>query len=253
MYLNGEQLLKYTIYAYRLSFFIGICSLFIAKSYLPEFLQYGKTYQRKRNSKYSSILERFKKFTVPKAYFSHFYYLATFLSLITLYFYPKFPIVWIIFGHSLRRLYETLYVLHYTSKSRMNWSHYLVGIWFYSVLLLILNISLYRNTIPNTLNTSAFIIFCIASWDQYKNHHILAQLVKYSLPTGRLFSLVCCPHYLDEIIIYSTLLPYEQEFYLTLVWVIASLTISALETQNYYRHKFKDNHVARYSIIPFII
>ncbi|CAI4039709.1 hypothetical protein SMKI_09G1170 [Saccharomyces mikatae IFO 1815] len=253
MYPNGEQLLQYTIYAYRLSFFIGFCSLFIAKSFLPGFLQYGKTYQSKKNSKYLGILEQIKNFTVPKAYFSHFYYLATFLSLITLYFHPMFPIVWIIFGHSLRRLYETLYVLHYTSKSRMNWSHYLVGIWFYSVLLLILNISLYKDTIPNTLNPKAFIIFCIASWDQYKNHCILAKLIKYSLPSGRLFSLVCCPHYLDEIIIYSTLLPYEQEFYLTLVWVIASLSISALETQNYYKHKFKDNHVAHYAIIPLIL
>ncbi|EJS43290.1 dfg10p [Saccharomyces arboricola H-6] len=253
MYPSGDQLLKCIVYAYRLSFFVGICSLFIAKICLPKFLRYGKTYQPKKDSKYSGILERIKDFTVPKACFSHFYYLATFLSAITLYFYPRFPIVWIIFGHSLRRLYETLYVLRYTSESRMNWSHYLVGIWFYSVLLLILNISLYKNTIPSTLNSNAFILFCIASWDQYKNHCILAQLVKYSLPTKRLFSLVCCPHYLDEILIYSSLLPYEQEFYLTLVWVIVSLSISAMETQNYYKHKFKEDHIAPYAIIPYVL
>lgn len=253
MYSNKDRLIQCIIHAYRLSFLIGICSLFMAKSCLPEFLQYGKTYQPNNDTKFSSILERIKKFTVPKAYFSHFYYLATLLSLITLYFYPKFPIVWIIFGHSLRRLYETLYILRYTNKSRMNWSHYLVGIWFYSVLLLILNISLYRNTIPSTPNTYALMIFCIASWDQYKNHCILAQLIKYSLPTGRLFGLVCCPHYLDEIIIYSTLLPYEQEFCLTLIWVITSLSISALETRNYYKHKFKDDDVPRYAIIPYVL
>ncbi|CAI4065383.1 hypothetical protein N7582_002994 [Saccharomyces uvarum] len=253
MYPDGEQLLLYIVCAYRLSFFIGICSLFIAKICLPEFLQYGKTYQPKGTSKCLSILDKIKKYTVPKAYFAHFYYLATFLSSITLYFYPKYPIVWIIFGHSLRRLYETLHVLRYTSNSRMNWSHYLVGIWFYSVLLLILNISLYKNTVPSKLNTKAFIIFCIASWDQYRNHCVLARLVKYSLPSGGMFSLVCCPHYLDEIIIYSTLLPYEQEFYLTLIWVIASLSISALETQNYYRQKFKDDHVAHYAIIPYVL
>ncbi|CAL9728695.1 hypothetical protein MOUN0_E03686 [Monosporozyma unispora] len=135
----------------------------------------------------------------------------------------------------------------------MNWSHYAVGIWFYSVVHIILNIKLNSGEINNKLNTNAFYLFIISSVEQFRSHLILSKLVKYSLPTDGLFKYVCCPHYLCEVGIYASLVLYNVEFLFPLVWVIASLSVSAIETRYYYKTKFKDQIVPNYAIIPFLI
>ncbi|CAI5170591.1 AVN_HP_G0120170.mRNA.1.CDS.1 [Saccharomyces cerevisiae] len=108
----------------------------------------------------------------------------------------------------------------------MNWSHYLVGIWFCSYLVN-LYIIIVQELIPNTLNMNIFTIFCIAFLGSCTKIMLFWLIwLNIIMLTGRLFRLVCCLIISDEIIIYSNLLPYEQEFYLTLVWVITSLGIS---------------------------
>ncbi|CCC67904.1 hypothetical protein NCAS_0A13460 [Naumovozyma castellii] len=251
--MSTDTILNLLVIGYRSSFFLGLLSLAIAKFYLPDFLQYGKTLNTAQSGDVMTLWDKIIHFTVPKSYFSHFYYLSAILSVSTLYVYPKYPVVWLLAFHSLRRLYETLFVCKYTSKSRMNWSHYVVGIWFYTVLHLILNICLYFERISPTINISALFILILASWDQYKNHRVLAHLRKYSLPTQRLFKIVCCPHYLDEMIIYSTFLSYNAEFIWPLIWVVVSLSISAIETKNFYKSKFVEENVPDYSIIPYIL
>lgn len=260
--MNTTHLLEYVIIAYRSSFILGLISLLVAKSILPEFLQYGKTLTINKNTEDVSTKEfnniyalwdKIVHFTVPKSWFTHFYYLSTSLSVITLISYYQQPIVWLLLFHSLRRLYETLYVLNYKNNAQMNWSHYLVGLWFYSVLHLMVRIKLSQDEMYSSLNYTSLIIFLLASWDQNRNHHVLASLVKYSLPTERLFQWCCNPHYFDEVIIYACLIPYHREFSWQVIWVITSLTISATETRNYYTSKFKELDVPRYSIIPFVI
>lgn len=245
--------LYYVTALYRLSFIVGLGSLFIAKKYLPDFLEYGKTLKEHVDLKESPLLNRVMHFTVPKVYFSHFYILSTILSTITTSYYYQYPIAWMLLFHSIRRLYETLYISKYSNKSRMNWSHYAVGIWFYSVIHIILNIKLYYDEIGTTFNKAAFYLFIVASAEQFRSHLILSKLVKYSLPTDGLFKYVCCPHYLCEIGIYASLVVYNAEFLFALVWVIASLSISAMETKVYYKTKFKDQTVPPYAIIPFLL
>ncbi|CCE65228.1 hypothetical protein TPHA_0K00940 [Tetrapisispora phaffii CBS 4417] len=257
------NLINFTIIGYRSSFIFGLFSLVIAKWFLPEFLKYGKTLTTRDSSNdikkvfedngTKNLLERIQNTTVPKQWFFHFYLLSTIFTLITLYKNYQHKIIWIILIHSLRRLYETLYVSKYTSESRMNWSHYVVGLWFYSVLHIILYIQILQGNIDTHLNYYSVLLFTMASWDQHKNHTILSELVKYSLPKGRLFSICSSPHYLDEILIYMSFLPFNREFSWLVVWIIASLTISAIETHNYYKSKFKDQTIPKYSIIPFII
>ncbi|EDO15875.1 hypothetical protein Kpol_1009p22 [Vanderwaltozyma polyspora DSM 70294] len=243
---------------YRCSFVIGLLSLFIAKLYLPVFLQYGKTITKNNkgesnDSNVNKVLFKIEHFTVPKSYFSHFYIISTILSIAVLKDYPKYPISWLLLVHSLRRLYETIYVSKYSKNSRMNWSHYIVGIWFYSVLHLIVRIKLHQGKISKDINIVSLVIFIIASWDQYKNHRVLSELVKYSLPTKRLFKICCSPHYFDEILIYSSFVSYNNEFIWLLIWVIASLSISAIETKAYYKDKFRHQFVPNHAIIPFIL
>lgn len=248
-----DDYLCYVTALYRLSFVVGLGSLFIAKKYLPDFLEYGKTLKEHLELKESPMLDKIMHFTVPKSYFSHFYIISTILSTITVSHYYQYSITWMLLFHSIRRLYETLYISKYSNKSRMNWSHYAVGLWFYSVIHIILNIQLYSNEISTTFNRAAFYLFIVASVEQFSSHLILSKLVKYSLPTDGLFKYVCCPHYLCEIGIYASLVVYNAEFLFPLVWVIASLSLSAMETRNYYKTKFKDETVPQYAIIPFLL
>ncbi|KAG0671712.1 3-oxo-5-alpha-steroid 4-dehydrogenase [Maudiozyma exigua] len=255
-----DTVIPYVTFLYRLSFLVGLLSLLLAEFILPDFLQYGKTLvTRSEKAKHASKKELRQlfgtiiHFTVPKAWFSHFYILSTILSIITCITYSSYALPWLILFHSLRRLYETLYVSKYTSKSRMNWAHYVVGIWFYSVLHIITNIKLKEGAISKQLQVGSFVIFIIASWDQFFNHKVLSELVKYSIPKKRMFKLISSPHYLDELVIYSTLLSYNMEFLWLVIWIVASLGISAMETQKYYKTKFNNEKVAPYAVIPFVL
>jgi len=253
-----DKYIPYITIFYRVSFLIGLLSLLFAKFVLPEFLQYGKTlYPIKKSDKKlnhkNSKLNTIIHYTVPKAYFAHFYILSTVLSLITCASYAGYTSPWLVLFHSIRRLYETLYVCKYTNKSRMNWSHYVVGIWFYSVLHIILNIKLKQGIILSDLHKYSSALFIIASWDQYMNHKVLSGLVKYSLPKDRLFKLISSPHYLDELLIYGSFISYNAEFLWLVVWIFTSLAISAIETQRYYKINFPNDKIAPYAFIPFLL
>lgn len=232
-------------------FTMGVVSLVVAKCCLPVFLQYGKTWQKHKVE--GSLWQRIMHFTVPKSFFQHFYILSTTLTMISLYWNYQYFIIWIILFHSIRRLYETRYISVYTVNSRMNWSHYVVGLWFYSTFHMLINLRLYQSQVALEPKLLPTVLFLVASIDQNSNHKTLSRLVKYSLPQAGLFQYVCCPHYMNEILIYLSYVPYCTELVWPLTWVIISLTISARETQRYYVRKFKDKKVPKYSIIPFLI
>lgn len=247
--MKDVTIISYLVLSYRLTFLIGLGAVAIAKFRLPGFLQYGKTLQRPKVKNGLQIIYT----TVPKAWFAHFYYLSTTLSLINVYFYFKSPIVWPVAFHSIRRLYETKVICQYTPSSRMNWSHYVVGIWFYSVLNIIISLKHYERKVPYSWNTLSLLVFSLASWDQHKNHRTLSKLVKYSLPTDGLFQWVCCPHYFDEILIYASLATYNMEFCWLLLWAFVNLSVSALENRKYYLQKFPEAQVPRYAIVPLVL
>lgn len=248
--IDNSNILQLITICLRLSNIVGLMSLIIAKYYLPDFLRYGKTFTFAKNGN-ENIWDKIKNFSVPKSYFAHFYILSSALALVTLASYPTDILVWQLFLHSSRRLYETLYISKYTEKSKMNWSHYAVGLWFYSQLNILVYLRVQREN--TTARVLPILVMVLASWDQYKNHVVLSKLKKYSLPRSRLFELVCCPHYLDEMIIYGSLVSYGHEFVWPLIWVIASLSISALESRKFYLSKFKDTEVPRYAAIPYIL
>lgn len=245
------QFLDVVLIGIQLSHIVGLLSLLIAKYYLPDFLRYGKTFTSYSKGN-RNLWDTIKSFSVPKSFFGHFYIISSTLATVNVLLYPGALLAWLIFFHSLRRLYESYYISKYTMKSRMNWSHYAVGIWFYTQLNFLVWLHLQKGESQNSHYIMAAIML-LASWDQFQNHKTLAELIKYSLPTVRLFSIICCPHYLDEIIIYATLTVYGYEFVLPLIWVIASLSVSAVETSKYYKQKFRNETVPKYAIIPFAL
>lgn len=235
---------------FKSTYIVGLVFLVVAKFLLPDFLKYGKTL--KQNKAPKSVTARLMHYTVPKSTFSHFYVLSSCLSVLTLCAYPQYGVVWLFLCHSLRRLYETLFVSAYNERSRMNWSHYLVGLWFYTSLHIILNVELYNGNIKARFPSMALMTFCMAGWDQHQNHKILAKLIKYSLPQTRFFRWVCCPHYTDEILIYTSLLAASREFIWPLIWVVASLSLAGTECQKYYEEKFGP-YAPRWALLPCVL
>ncbi|CCH41886.1 putative membrane protein [Wickerhamomyces ciferrii] len=276
----------------------AIGSVVLAKFYpkLNGFLKYGKTLQTNDQSednkqqeeiKNDKLVEPILKIQTPKSWFYHFYIISLTLSTISFgllhysletkdesfvkFFQNSYGSIsprisrlgfFLIAVHSFRRLAESLFIFNYGKESKMNISHYLVGLFFYSAI----NISLLLNT---SFNSSEFqnepeldfklfaplFLFLTAFSDQFLNHFHLSKIVKYNLPRFGLFQYICSAHYFDEILIYSSLylLLGTTTSLFSLAFVIVNLTVSSIETRNYYKVKHETGKIPRWSIIPFVI
>lgn len=236
--------------AFYASFLVGIASVHLAKWQLPALLKYGKTLEGSRTQK--GLLGFFEQLTVPKQWFTHFYVYSTTLAILNVY--CQRNLVSLLFLiHSGRRLYETQCVTKYGENSRMHLSHYLVGLWFYSVANWAVFESKSRSQLP-LVRFLAVLVFALSSVDQYMNHLHLSKLVKYTMPTYGLFSITTSPHYFDEVLLYLSLTAYtgSLKLFACLVWVIVNLSTSALETRAWYLKKFPQT-TPPYAIIPFVL
>jgi 3-oxo-5-alpha-steroid 4-dehydrogenase 3 / polyprenol reductase len=77
----------------------------------------------------------------------------------------------------------------------------------------------------------------------------------YKIPRGGAFTLVSCPHYSAEIIIYIGLVMMQQgrgHTWLILAWVVANLGLAADKTHGWYRRVFTSYPKKRKAIIPFV-
>lgn len=112
-------------------------------------------------------------------------------------------------------------------------------------------------------------MFLWSSIHQHKCHQILADLRNarkngsqedhsYRQPNGDWFELVSCPHFLAEVIIYASMLlvfvPSDvwSVWWLVVVYVVTTLSLSARQTHAWYKVKFKDYPHHRYAIIPWL-
>ena len=126
---------------------------------------------------------------------------------------------------------------------------------------------------PRWYHVLAICLFAWASYHQHICHKILARLrtsatttkkgttttsEAYSRPNGDWFEIVSCPHFLAEVLIYVAMLlcclvtkPYSC-WWLVVVYVLASLGLSARQTHAWYRTKYEDYPKQRRAIIPWI-
>lgn len=219
-----------------------------------------------------------------------------------------YVLVGMILFHSVRRSFECLTVSKFNKTSKINISHYFVGLFFYSALnitvtnSIVINkfIQLTGNYTNDTGNAAAMVhpdiftlcrkswwlisLFILAQLDQFRHHLILSQTKKYNHPLGGLFRMISSPHYFDEILIYFIMnvfitvfgtasnsssgissttdnskwivLLWNRSFVLIELWIIINLSISAINTHNYYKAQKREDSktfVAPYAIIPFIV
>lgn len=153
-----------------------------------------------------------------------------------------------------RRLFECIFVEKQNPFARIHIFHYIAGIGFYFFQnLAIININ---DTDESMISYKTFIgigLFLAASVDQFWNHHHLSTLVKYTLPTHGLFKLCSSPHYLDEILIYLSLMliKYDTNLLFSWLWVVANLGASSNESWQWYKNKFGER-APRWRVIPYV-
>lgn len=269
----------YVISAY---FSLVVLAILIAKAVpdLHQLLRYGKVNledsKLKPQSNLAKLVALLAQLKVRKNWFAHFYIVFAFLQWGQLLLVPEevfnsnYLVAWFLLTiQATRRLVESFYLTNWGSSSQMHVSHYLVGIFFYVGVSLVCYLGLCEKSRLGGgslqlgwLEIAVLTIFGVFSIDQFQNHRHLALLVKYSLPTFRLFNLVSCAHYFDEIVLYlvvaieiyvrGTVSKTIYAFLSAWIFVMVNLTVSALETKAYYEVKFDDYEV-RHSIIPFAI
>jgi fatty-acid desaturase len=93
-------------------------------------------------------------------------------------------------------------------------------------------------------------------------HSILGSLRPHSVkptytpppPSSLSFQLFLTPHYTAEILIYvaMTLLSRNWTMFTALVWTTTALSVSAGETREWAKEKFKGNEWGRWNTIPYI-
>lgn len=251
--------------------------------------------------RFENYIDMISDWKIPKSYFVHYYIFFTTMTLAQMFvgwsidnnIYPQFneqvtklysswfvnydPIpenykyVYVVSNllaiQAFKRLYENLFVSKF-SDSKMNILHYIFGIMFYLAVSLTNFAAMFPYyggeykvdlELPDWLFIFAYLFYLV---DQYQNHVHLASLVKYTIPTFRLFELCASPHYLDEIIMYAVMTRFyvvcdgmgwiKIDFILISLLVVANLSVSATETYRYYQIKFGDKFKIPHKMVPYV-
>ena len=172
--------------------------------------------------------------------------------------------------HSIRRLYESLYISVPNPKSKMWVGHFAIGLAFFLVLPLAIMASYSRMSIPPVrlslapLQLGVVLVttnsFLAASLWQYKYHAYLASLRKYTLPQKHGASLIVAPHYTADCLIFLCLAilnarngVIDLNLLCVLVFVVINLGVTADGTKNWMLSKFRDQQddiQSRWRMLP---
>lgn len=177
----------------------------------------------------------------------------------------------------LRRFYETHFVQIFSSSSKINLSHYLVGfLHYFGTITAILGASegfVGNETArrPNfdtvSITDLSFVWLFLYSWFyQLQSNLILVNLrknksgkvvtEKHLMPSGGYFELVSAPHMLFEILMYLALFGLLRSNVTSaycFVWVLLNQAHNALMTHKWNRETFKDYPKKRKAVIPYLL
>ncbi|CAD7082377.1 unnamed protein product [Hermetia illucens] len=279
--------------------------------YLPTIIKqsfrYGKMSYKGDQSRITSLLE------IPKSWFKHFYVFSLIWSiaavalaarcyLVSLQSAPT-VVLWfldivtgskerqvevdsttcliavvLIFLQCARRWYETHFIQIFSSKSKINLSHYLVGYFHYfaSITGIIANAEGFvrgSNARPvkitdlNILGIVAVMLFLYSWLQQYLSNLTLVNLRKskdgkvvtedHLMPQGGWFEDVSSPHMLFEVLMYVALMllmPYSVTMRYAALWVLSNQVETAWLTHKWYQQTFGSKYPKRRkAIFPKIL
>ena len=217
--------------------------ILLAKIFLPA----GLTTYGKSKSAPKFWIERL---VVPKQWFLHFYLVGFVINTIFLMKKGCFHLLLILMEmQMLRRTIESL--IQAQSDSKIHLIHYILGLSYYFFTIEALGQSNY------SLNPVWILIFFLGTAGQFLCHRILLKIRRtnsYQIPEGFLFEYVSSPHYFCEIIIYWSFAEMGNSFnlWLNVLFVITNLTVTASNSQFWYRREFKGYPLNRKTLIPFL-
>lgn len=191
----------------------------------------------------------------------------------------------LLFAQCLRRFYETHYVQIFSSRSRMNITHYIVGYFHYfGAFIVILGQAqgfvrspsvlapastasdLFTLTDCTAIDCIACIVFGYAWYHQHQSNLILVRLrqrddgtvatERHLMPVGGYFELVSSPHMLFEVLLYGALymlLARNTSWLFVLCWVLTNQVENAWLTHQWYRATFRQYPAKRRAIFPWLL
>lgn len=204
---------------------------------------------------------RANKYSVSKRLFIHFYAMALVTNanvfLWELYFQNLLNLYRVFFGiHAWRRYSEHLFMFNKLPASRMHFTAYLFGLWFYVVVPLAL-----CNPCVTPSKTQV-VLFVLSQVLQFKSHRILYLMkrdstqdgvVRYGVPTKGPFKYILCPHYLSEIMVYMSLIC-NCEMTSCFIFVFISMVVQAMPSKEWYMTTFHPSELSnKYAMFPYIL
>mmetsp|Transcript_1115 Transcript_1115/g.2008 ORF Transcript_1115/g.2008 Transcript_1115/m.2008 type:complete len:320 (-) Transcript_1115:2521-3480(-) len=171
----------------------------------------------------SSIFSKWKVFLlehpclqINKEHFTTFYSIGLIWSgiiiLLTSNVVPQTAVIFLLYLHLSRRYLECRFV--HVWNGTMHLSGYILGLIHYILLpfVFVSNSHIRQNEFSTTRVAMGIALNVVAQYYQFVHHCILAsyrkkskkekQMAIYSIPSGRWFQYISCPHYLAEILIY---------------------------------------------------
>ena len=232
-------------------------------------------YQSKKRRKKS--IETTHGFVVPHAWFTHFYIVGTLWNA-TLLATLGVTIVRSLFQvHVTRRLFESVFVKINDKRAKMDALGYLIGLMYYVCASISLeedvkdDLVLWRRwpwqwIIPVEDETFrivfAILLFAYANYKQNECHRYLrdARLCtkrkdKYGLISKGWFSLVACPHYFFECVLYFALcllLSFSTLSVAMFLAVVGNLSVAAKGHLDWYRANIPAFPKRRKAMVPFL-
>nr|XP_002129419.1 polyprenol reductase [Ciona intestinalis] len=172
--------------------------------------------------------------------------------------------------HSMKRLYECLFISVFSNKTKMGIIQYVWGNTYYILLApTMISECLPLHKLPfgsfQVRHFMGIVVFLIASFYHHQSHIILADLRKkgsikkdaHGIPQGGLFNLVSCPHYFAEVLVYISITiilgAQCQTWFLVLLYNIFAHANMAMGAHTWYRNTFKNYPPNRKAFIPFVL
>jgi 3-oxo-5-alpha-steroid 4-dehydrogenase 3 len=229
---------------------------------------------------------------VPQKWFAHFYVVGCLSNALVLAVVsrdaephaavpclsPAELLLWSFQVHLVRRLVETVWVMRYPKRATMHVMAYAFGMSYYIIVPLtyycayVAYVASGDAVVPTALTYVGLAVFAAGSLVQWHAHYLLASLGSkntkraeaYVIPRGGLFSLVSCPHYFGEVVIYLGLAVMGATMgaagrenvaspWYPFVWVVVNLSLGARMTHQWYLAHFASyERLGRRALVPYL-
>ncbi|OVA03260.1 3-oxo-5-alpha-steroid 4-dehydrogenase [Macleaya cordata] len=227
-------------------------------------LQYSKFWNVNNNSKKPKVVKEIK--LSSKTGMLILYTPAFLAGAISFWLFPNHDLRFLLVKsaltlHFFKRVFEVLFVHRYSGMMVLDSTILISLSYFMSTVSMIYNQHLLQGT-PNPqidLKLVGIVVFFVGIVGNFYHHYILSKLREkndkgYKMPTGGLFGLVICPHYLFEILVFVGISLISQSVYPVsfTIGTAIYLTGRSYATRNWYLSKFPNfpKHVK--ALIPFV-